>query len=93
MPWYILPALYNHSFYDRCPKHTGAAWHATVPENEYNDEFIFTALQKLVEWGKGGGEEWEGGMLETAEEEVKWYANPAFHLPWLLYENERGNEI
>ncbi len=37
--------------------------------------------------GVGG----EGRGLETAE--VKWYANPAFHLPRLLYENERGNKI
>ncbi len=27
--------------------------------------------------------------LQTAEE-VKWYANPAFHLPRLLLENVRG---
>lgn len=32
----------------------------------------------------------EGGGLKQAEEEVKWYANLAFHLPRLLYDNERG---
>lgn len=33
-----------------------------------------------------------GGVFEPAEG-VKWYANPAFHLPRLSYENERGNGI
>lgn len=60
-------------------------WHATDTEMEYKDDNTSLYLQPYWshwEWGRRG--------FETAEEEVKRYANPAFHLLWLLYKKRAG---